>query len=124
MGAASEEGADTGHEFLEVEGFDHVVVGAGVEAVDFVSDGVAGGEHEYRCGELVAAQAATEIDAVNFGEGDVEDEEVVLGGGHAVPARFPILGEIDGVLAIAEGFAEHFGEVYIIFYDKDAHGWV
>jgi hypothetical protein len=124
LGAASEQGADAGHEFLEVEGFDHVVVGAGVEAIDFVGDGVAGGEHQDWCGELAAAQAATEVDAVDLGEGDVEDEEVVLGGGHAVPADFAVLGEIDGVLAIAQGFVEHFGEVDIVFYDKDAHGWV
>jgi hypothetical protein len=122
--APAEEGADAGHEFLEVEGFDHVVVGSGVEAVDFVGDGVAGGEHEDWGGELVAAQAATEADAVDFGEGDVEDEEVVLGGGHAVPAHFAVGREIDDVLAIAQGFVEHFGEVDIIFDDKNAHGRV
>ncbi len=121
LGASAQQGTDPGHQFLEVEGFDHVVVGSGVESGDFVGDGVAGGEHQDGGGELVAAQAAAEADAVEFRQGDVEEEQVVFPSVHTMPSEFAVFSEIYGVLAIGQGFIDHFSKLRIIFDDKDAH---
>lgn len=47
-GGAPLQGMQAGAEFTQVEGLEQVVVGAGVEAVELVLQGIQGGEHEYR----------------------------------------------------------------------------
>jgi hypothetical protein len=108
---AAEEGADAGEEFLEREGFDEVVVGAAVEAVDAVVDVAFGGEEED--GEVFSAFAefAAEGEAVEAGHHDIQEDEVEgLGAG-----EFDAGGAVDGCEgAVAFGF-EGFDE-------GDAHG--
>src|SRR5262245_53518677 len=45
-GGTADERTEAGEEFGEIERFDEVIVGAGVEAADAVFGGVAGSEHE------------------------------------------------------------------------------
>ncbi len=58
LGPAPEEGPQAGQELGQGEGLDQVVVGTGIEALDPVVDGVAGGEHEHRGVVVGGAQAA------------------------------------------------------------------
>ena len=119
---ATEESAHAGIEFGEAEGFDEVVVGSGVESVHAVGDEAAGGEHEDGDGVLALADLAADGEAVEFGEHEVEEDEVggffegegealfaVGGGDHAMSFCFEGVGEADA----QGGF---------VFDEKDAGG--
>ena len=81
-GDAAGGGADAGEQFVDVERFGDVVVGAGVEGVDLVVAVGPAGEHDdgYRG---PGAQGPDDVDAVDVGQSEVEDDEVgpVVGGG-------------------------------------------
>src|SRR5207248_1354016 len=54
--AAAQQGPEPGEDLLDVEGLDHVVVGAGVEAGDTVGGLDEGGQHEDRRAVALGAQ--------------------------------------------------------------------
>jgi hypothetical protein len=62
-------------ELVVREGFDEIVVSAGVQSIDAVGYGVAGGEHQDRhVGSR--AQAPADFDAIEAGQHDVKDDEI------------------------------------------------
>ena len=73
--AAAQQRAQAGEQLLALERLDEVVVGAGVEALDAAVERVAGGEHEDRH-VAVGAQAPGDLDAVELGQAEVEDDQV------------------------------------------------
>ena len=72
---AAEEGADAGEEFVEVEGFGEVVVGAGIEPVDAGGRVAAGRQHEDRH-VVGAAQFTREFQSGLARHHDVEQYEI------------------------------------------------
>ena len=97
---AAQQRPQPGQQLLQRERLGQVVVGAGVEALDPVADGVAGGEHQD--GYVVAggAQRAGGLDAVEPRHHHVHDDHVgrrprrsrqrlgaVGGQGHVVPVE-------------------------------------
>ena len=72
---AAEDGADAGDELARAERLGQVVVGAELEAEQLVELVVAGREHDDRDGR-VAAQLAGDVEAVEAGQAEVEDDEV------------------------------------------------
>lgn len=121
-GVASGEGADAGEEFGDGEGFDEVIVGADIEAGDFVFGGVAGGEHEDGGVETGAADGLGEFDAVHFGEHEVEDEESEGLGEGDLEAGFSVVGDFGVVAVFSEDPFEFGGDDEVVFDDEDAHG--
>ena len=58
-GRAAQQGADARQQFIEIVGFQDVIVGAGIEAGDALADGVARGGHQHRaCGPCGRAWSA------------------------------------------------------------------
>ena len=116
---AAEEGGDAGGEFVGVEGFGEVVVGAEVEALDAVGDLAAGGEHEDAAVEALLAHFLAEGEAVEAGEHDVEDEEVVAvvgGGAEAVGSG----GGVGDVVALGgEEVGDDEGDIGFVFNEQD-----
>ncbi len=84
-GGAAQVGADAGEQLGEPERLDQVVVGAGVEAGDDVELLVAGGEDEDGQVGVRGAQPPADVDAVDVGQAEVEDDELdaVVGRGRA-----------------------------------------
>ena len=119
---AADENFGAGDEFAEVEWFGKVVVCAGVKELD---DGVLaffGREDEDRGGVFAGAHAAKEAEAVEFGEHEVEDDEVVAEIAGCVIACFAIGGPVDGkAWTIAEGGREVVGETNFVFNEQNAH---
>ena len=77
VGVAAEHRADASVDLRGREGFDDVVVGAGVEEPDDLGLVVAGGGHDHRCrGD--AAEHGQDLAAVEVGEAKVEDDDVGL----------------------------------------------
>src|SRR5690606_31106787 len=83
---------DPGQEFAHREGLGQVVVGADLQPDDTVHLVVARGEHQDRHG-TGASDVSADIEAVDGGEHDVEDDQVGRVGGR--------LG--DGGLAVGDG---------------------
>ena len=106
--AAAQCGADAREEFVHAERFGDVVIGAGVESGDLLLLRVSRGQDEDGCGEP-APEAAHDVDPVQVGQAEVEDDQVgwvgagrgegggsVVGGGHDVAARAQVDGECAG----------------------------
>ena len=74
--APAQEGAEAGQQLRQGEGLDQVVVGARIESLDPVVDGVAGRQHQHRRVVAGAAHAAADGQAVEVGQPEVEDERV------------------------------------------------
>ena len=68
-----------GDHLAEGEGLDQVVVRTSIEAGDTIVDRVARGEHQDRALDAPIAKAAGDLEAVQPGQHDVEDDGVVGG---------------------------------------------
>jgi len=77
LGRAARHRADAGRQLGEREGLAQVVVGPGVESRHAVLDFVARGEHEDTRPDPIGAQAAADLEPVDVGQPEVEDDEVV-----------------------------------------------
>lgn len=64
---APQQSVQTGRQFAQVEGFEQVVVGPGLQAIDPVGDRIAGGEHQHGQGHALLAQAAQQFEAIFVG---------------------------------------------------------
>ncbi len=73
---AAQQRAQPGEDLLDVEGLDHVVVGAGVQARDAVGGLHEGGEHEDGGPVALGAQHPADLEAVDARHHHVEDEHV------------------------------------------------
>ncbi len=124
VGAAAQQRADAGQQFVELEGFDEVVVGAGVEAGDPVADGVAGGEHQDRHGDLVGAQPPGGGQSVHAGHEDVEDDQLGVVAGDLLDGVEAVHGELGAVSLEGEAAAERFADGRLVVDDEDAGGLV
>lgn|GEM_PF-5944139 len=124
LGVAAGDGADTGHEFLECEWFNKVVVGAGIEAGDSVFDGILGGQHEDGGGVILGADGSADFDAVGGGDHDVKDDSGVGVFDDEVEGGFSIAGDIGGVSGFADGSFEFGGDNEVVFDDEDAHDFI
>jgi hypothetical protein len=120
---ASQMGADAGEEFLDVEGFGDVIIGAGVESFDLGVFLVANRENQDGNGGL-SADGAAEFNAGHAGHHQVGDDEVGL----------PVLEDAHGFLGVVHGAhivalsrergAQHARDLNFVVNDQDAFGHV
>ena len=76
--AAADERAQPRDQHEEGERLGEVVVGAEVERVGLVVLAVLGGQHEHRCPDAAGPQPPADLVAVEPGQHDVEDDDVVV----------------------------------------------
>ena len=120
---AADHGADAGEQFGEYERFDEIIVGAQFQAVDLVLRGVLGGEKQDHGGAFLFAKLAKNGQAVDFGEHDVQDDDVVLAVAGVPERGLPVGGFIDGEPGLAEALDERLTKRLEIFDDQETHGW-
>ena len=70
-GGAAGDGVEAGDEFVDVEGFREVVVGAEVEAFEAFVEGAAGGDEDDGDGEALVAEVPQDAQAVAPGDHDI-----------------------------------------------------
>jgi hypothetical protein len=121
LDAAAAECAEAGEEFLEGERLGEVVVGSGVEATDAILNAVEGGEKEDGCVDTVAPESAADFEAVDRGEHDVEDDDVVAAVHRHLEAFLAVVGEVYGVSFLFEDTADKLGEAALVFNEEGVH---
>ena len=116
------EGVNAGKQFAGAEGLGDIVVGADLEAADFVFLGAAGGEHEDGEAGAGLAEALADGEAVEFGQHEVENDEIqrgieaTFGGGQAVG------GDVHLVTGAAEKVHQPGAKDRFVFDNEDVHG--
>jgi hypothetical protein len=78
-----------------VERLGHVVVGAGVQAVNPVGPAVARRQDQHGCGNPAVAPVLQDRGAVPHRQADVEDDHVIGFGGAKKPGFLTVIGDID-----------------------------
>ena len=122
-GAAAEQSAKTSLEFGDGEGLGHVVVAAAFEAEDALVDGAARGEDEDGRGDSLGAEALDQLQAVDVGEGEVDDERVV-DAFEGEPLGFAAVGaSVDAKAGFGERAGEKLANGGVIFDDEQPHGY-
>ncbi len=121
FGGAAEMGTDAGEKFLDAEGLGDVVVGAGVEGLDFALLVLSNGEDDDRS-LMAAADGAADFDAAHVGHHEVGHDEV---GNPVVKDAQALFGVVGGAHVEAlrgECGAQHAGDLRLIVDDEDAVG--
>src|SRR4051794_16954242 len=107
----------SGEQLLALERLDEVVVGARVEPFDARLDRVARGEHQDR--HVVGrAQPPRDLDAVELGQSEVEDDEVGVVGRRLVERRLAVAGDAHVVAVQAQGALEDLGDLVVVLDDE------
>lgn len=102
---------------------DHVVVGAAVEAGEFLVERIACGQHQHRSVPVrFGAQTLADLKSVHARQGQVENDHVERLAHRHVQAANAVGGEVDDVTAVGKIVAEVGGKVGIVFDDEDVHG--
>ena len=96
-GGAPQQRAQPRQNLLHMEGLHDIIVGAGIEALDFVAPAVARGQHQDRHRPPGLAPVAEDRNAVLLRQADVEDDGVIRLRIAEKPALFAIVGAIDNI---------------------------
>ena len=106
-GGAAQHGLHAADELGDGEGLGDVVVGAGLEADDLVELGVLRREHQH-VGVAELADPAADLDAVDVGQAEVEDDQVEVVQRSRADRGLPVGGLIDvEALLHQQGADEH-----------------
>jgi hypothetical protein len=93
-----------------------------LEAAHAILDRVARGEHQHRQFRALRAHAAKRLEAVDAGQADVENQQVVRILAHGHGHRFAALGAIDDPALGTQGACGGIGQQGIVFNEEDSHG--
>src|SRR5262249_2212186 len=105
----------------QLERLGGIVVGAQIEALDAVIQGIARSENQYRHARAAMAQPAQDLEAVELGQAQIEYHQVVfLRGEHVV--RLPAFAEaVHGVIGVAQRTCEPVGQYGLVLDYEYAH---
>ena len=117
----ADHGADTGEEFGEDEWFDEIIIGAEFEAGDAILGRVLGGEEEDHGAGALFAKLTKDGEAIDFGQHDVEDDDIVPAVAGVPEGGLAIGGFVDGESGFAETLNEGFAKGLKIFDDEQSH---
>ena len=117
----ADHGANAGEQLGEDKGFDEVVIRALFEADDAILRGVLGGEEEDHGSGALLAELAQDGEAVNFGQHDVQDDDVVLAIAGVPECGLSVGGFIDCETGFAQALNERFAKGLEIFNNEESH---
>lgn len=120
--APPQQGLHPGDEDDVGEGLGEVVVRARVQALGLVVLAVLGGEHQDRHVVSGGAQGGADPVAVEAGQHDVEDDEVVHALTRPVQSLQAVVDDVHGVSLRGEALGERHGEALLVLHDQQAHG--
>jgi hypothetical protein len=118
----AQQGLHAGPQQIRIKGLDHVLIGSLIKAHHLVEVGVAGGEHQDQW--LVASgrpQAPAEGQAVQTGQVEVQQHQVVGADLKQFPSHPAISGVITGVPPGLHQLAQGTPDQGIVLHDQDLH---
>ena len=121
-GDPAQQGVQARGQFAQVERLEQVIVGTGLQAIDTIGDGIAGGEHQYRQGLAFFAQAAQQLEAVFVGQAEVEDHHVELRGLQHCPRIGGVANPVHGQALSGEAGADAGGDQVVVLAEQNVHG--
>src|SRR5687768_1799995 len=119
-GGAPQQGAHARKYLFEMKRLGNIVIGARIEALDFVAPAVAGGEDQHRHRASGPPPGFQYRDAVHLRQADVEDHGVIRLGIAEEMALLAVEGAVYHVTRIGQGGGELTIEVRIILDNKKA----
>jgi D-alanyl-D-alanine carboxypeptidase/D-alanyl-D-alanine-endopeptidase (penicillin-binding protein 4) len=119
--AAPLQRAHARQQFIDVEGLDQVIVGAGVQPRDALRRGVARREHQHRRGAAAGAQVAQHLQPVHAGQAQVEDHEVERAGAQRGERLAPVGHPFSGVARALERVAYTAAQELVVLHQQYAH---
>ena len=114
-GAAARQGAHSCLQFGQGERLGHIIIGTEIEALDALLDGVGGRQDQHRQQRGARAQAAQHFQAAQFGQAQVEDQQVEFLGGQGRVGFLAILDAVDGIAGLAQRTGQPVGQHAVIF---------
>lgn len=119
QGRSAQQRVHAGKQLVRIEGFRQVIVGAGIEAGDFIGDGVARREHQHRRAKSSAAQLGGDLESGATRKPNVEDDKRGGGVERLDQPRFAIVGATDVVTVLGKRLRDHREHVAIVLDDED-----
>ena len=116
---AAQHPGDAGDQLARRERFGHVVVGAHLEPDDAVDLVVAGGDEEDRRPVLLGAQPAADLDTVDAGQPDVEDDRRRLVAVDRVEGVVTVVLDVHAVAGLGQVQADDVGDRGLVLDDQD-----
>ena len=118
---ASDQRAQSRGQLVEIDGLDDIIVSAGVESLDAVIDGIAGGQNQHRRAQSLSAHLAQHCETIDFRQPQIEHD-----GGKRVAAqrqlcRGAVHDPIDIEPALAQPRLQRIPQKRIVFDDENAH---
>jgi hypothetical protein len=96
--AAARRSSDARHELVHAEGLGHVVIGSGVQSLDFVVGFLPRRQNDHRNrGRL--ANTAKHFHSLHVGQAEVKHDDVRWAFRHDLQGRAPVSGRLDVVVA-------------------------
>ena len=120
--APAQQGADAGAEFVEVERFHEVIVGAGIECLHPLAHGVARGQDQHRQVVAGGAQFAQHRYAILARQAEVEQDEGVVVVAQGCERGDAVLDPVHGVVILAQRSLHGTAQHRIVFGEEEAHG--
>ena len=121
---AAQQRAQAREQLLALERLDEVVVGAGIEALDARVDRVARGQHQDRHVAAVLAQQPRDVDAVELGQAEVEDDEVGRELARVAERRLAVVARTRLVALHPQRPQQDLGDLVVVLDDEHAWGAV
>lgn len=118
----AQQGLQARGEFAQVEGFEQVVIGAGLQAVDAVGHRIARGEDQHRDFQALAALLLQQLEAVFVRQAEVEHHDVERGRPEH-RARGTGRGHtLHGKTLRGQAGHDAAGDQFVVFTDQYVHG--
>ena len=113
-----EQGPDPRGQLAEVERFDQVVVGPGVEAIQFVVGRAQRREHQDRHAGMDPADLPAELEPVHAGQHDIRDDQLERLRPEEAQAHGPVVGHRHPVAVLLEPRFQQVGHPLFILHDQ------
>src|ERR1019366_5172812 len=111
-----------GQQLADGERLREVVVRARVQPADTVVHRVARREHKYRRAVPPGTHSATDLETVDVGQADVENDEIEFVGGECGERPCPVHRRVGGPCRLPQHAQEEVADFGIVFDDQYTHG--
>ena len=118
---ATQQGSQSGEEFLHFEGFCQIVVGTGIDPLNPLQPGASGRQNENWDGAGLFPQSPHHGQAIELRQTKVEDESIVIFRGGSEPALLPVSNDIHDVSGLGQSVPDVSGDCGLILDEKNPH---